>query len=279
MNAETPALLVRPLDGFMPNLPAEVYHAHEAMSASGAKKILRSPAHYRLMRTKPAEPTEAMQFGTVVHCGVLEPDRLSSTVCIAPEINRRTNAGKAEYAAFCAENAGRIVMTREDYDRAMRCVDAVRAHPAAAKLLVGAEVEGSLFWRDARYDVPCKVRYDLRNHGGLADLKTTDDASPETFARTIANYLYHVQAAHYVGGAEHVLNESPRFFAFIAVEKEEPHAVACYVLPGNAILAGAHLMNKALERYQAALAAGEWKGYPDTIEAIQLPRYALRFDD
>lgn len=278
MNAETPALLAPPLDGFIPALAAERYHAHEAMSASGAKKILRSPAHYRLMRTKPSPPTAAMEFGTVVHCGVLEPDLLSSVVCIAPDVNKRTNAGKAEFAAFQEANAGRIVMSLDDYDRAMRCVDAVRAHPGAAKLLVGAEVEGSLFWRDARFDVPCKVRYDARNHGGLVDLKTTEDASPDEFARTIVNFKYHVQGAHYVSGAEHVLNESPKFFAFIAVEKEEPHGVACYALPGNAILAGAYLMNKALERYQQALAAGAWAGYPDTIESIQLPRYALRFD-
>lgn len=265
--------------GVFYGMPAAEYHAREAMSASGAKKMLRSPQHYRLSRDQPSAPTETMEFGTAVHCGVLEPEHFARRVTLIPDVNRRTTAGRAEHAAFLAACApGSILLNRDDYDRAARCIDAVLKHPAAAQLLGTARTEVSLFWRDARYDVPCKARWDIHSHGGVTDLKTTQDASPEGFARQIANLLYHVAAAHYLSGGEHVLNETPRFFAFIAVESEPPHAVACYTLPSNAILAGAHLMNRALERYRDALAAGEWQGYPQTIETLQLPRWALRFD-
>ena len=265
--------------GIFPGMAFETYHAVEAMSASGAKKILQSPMHYRLNRDKPSQPTERMQFGSVVHIGVLEPDTMHERVAIAPDVDRRTKAGKEEWQAFLAESAGRIVLAQAEYDRARRCIDAVRAHPGASHLLEGAATEISLFWNDARYGVPCKARWDIFNYDGVADLKTTVDASPDGFGRQIANLLYHVQAAHYCSGGEHVRHESPRFFAFIAVESEEPHAVACYVLPGSAILAGAYLMSKALARYEEALRLGHFPGYPDTIEEIHLPRYALRFDD
>ena len=280
MNDATQSTALAPefIPGFFPDLPAEQYHRIEAMSASGSKKMLRSPMHYRLMRTEPSEPTEAMEFGTAVHTGVLEPDLFAGSVVEAPAINRRTKDGKAEYAAFQAANAGRIVLSPDEMARARRCVNAIREHPAASKLLAGPEVEQSLFWIDARFKVPCKARTDARNHGGMIDVKTAIDASPEGFARAAANLLYHVQGAHYVSAAEHVLNESPQFFAFVVVESEPPHAVACYTLPGNAILAGAHLLNRALERYADALAAGRWPGYADTINALSLPKWALRFD-
>ena len=45
-----------------------------------------------------------------------------------------------------------------------------------------------------------------------------------------------------------------------------------------ALRAGAHLANIALARYADALAAGAWPGYPDAIQVLHLPRYALRFD-
>lgn len=289
--AELPAALFEA--GIFADMPAEEYHKREAMSASGIKKMLQSPQHYMLMRTRPSEPTDAMQFGSAVHCGALEPDRFASAVLCPPAdapkkpTAAQWNAKKpspetldaiAFWQAFNRECIGRIVLTRDDHARAQRCIDAVRAHPAAAALLEGAEREVSLFWNDARYGVPCKSREDIYSHGGITDLKTTTDASPEGFGKQIANLLYHVQGAHYISGSEHVRNESPRFFAFIAVESEEPHAVAVYALPGNAILAGAHLANRALERYAAALANGQWSGYPDTIELIKLPAWALRFD-
>lgn len=280
MNAPDP-IITRPAfaPGIFPDMPAHVYHRIEAMSASGAKKILQSPQHFRLMRDTPSEPTAAMQFGTAVHDGVLEPDTFSHRVACAPDVDKRTKLGKAEWADFVFCNDGKLILAPDDFDNVRRCVDAIHAHPGAMQLLDGAQTEVSLFWNDARYDVPCKCRWDIANYGGIADVKTTTDASPGEFARSIAKFLYHAQASMYVSGGEHVLHESPRFFALIAVEKEPPHAVACYYLPGDAIIAGAYLISRALERYRDALTTGRWIGYPDTIEQIKLPRYALRFDD
>lgn len=259
-------------------MPAETYHRIEAMSSSGSKKMRRSPAHYKLMRTKNSTPTEAMQLGTAIHTAVLEPHLFDGTVCCAPKCDRRTKQGKADYEAFIAAAVGKVVLSPAAFDVARRCADAVRAHPAAKALLDGAEVEKSFFWEDARYKVPCKARWDARNHGFAIDLKSCQDASADAFARQIASYEYHAQAAHYCSAAEHLLDASPNAFIFIAVETEAPFGVGVYQLPGAAIAAGAHLMNLALARYQEALASGTYPCYPDTIEAITLPRWALRFD-
>lgn len=282
MIAEAAALLTRPRfefrEGRFDDLPSAQYHECEAMSSGGAKKILRSPAHFRLMRDTPNEPTAAMQFGTAVHSGVLEPDTFDAVVCAAPNVDKRTRDGKAEYAYFEECSRGKIILSAADMARAIRCIEAVRAHPAASRLLDGSEREVSLFWNDARYRVPCKCRFDALNHGGGIDLKTTKDASPAEFARSVAGFQYHLQAALYCAGYEAVIGEPPKFFAFIAVESEPPHAVACYVLPANAMLAGARLLSEALGRYAVALDSGEWRSYPETIDVLELPKWATRFD-
>lgn len=264
--------------GCWPDLPAETYHAVEALSASGAKKLLQSPAHYKLMRDTVNAPTEAMEFGTAVHCGVLEADTFAGRVVCGQKFDRRTKEGKAGHAAFAAEHAGKLILDPDAHARSLRCIQAVRKHPAASRLLDGAQTELSLLWIDGRYKVPCKARFDAWNRGIVVDLKTTQDASPEAFARSIASFMYHMQAAVYIDAAEHVLDESPSAFVFVAVEAEPPHAVACYALPSEAVLAGKRLQAIALERYAAALASGAWAGYPETIDMIQLPRYALKFN-
>jgi exodeoxyribonuclease VIII len=265
-------------DGVYYRMPETTYHAIEAISASGAKKILRSPMHYKLMRDQPSEPTETMEFGTAVHCGVLEPDRYVSRVVLSPTFNKRSNAGKAEFAAFCAEHAGKIVLAPAEHAAAAKCIAAIRASPAARRLLRGAYTEVSLFWRDGQYDVPCKARLDAINFGGILDVKTTKDASPQEFRKSAANFQYHLQGAQYHNAHEAVFNETPEFFAMICVESEEPHAVAVYDLDRSAIMAGKRLMDEAYARYRDALAAGKWIGYDERITTLVLPTWATRFD-
>jgi hypothetical protein len=265
--------------GAFPDMPSETYHAIEALSNGGGVKLRKSQADYKLMRTEKKAPTDAMIFGTAVHMALLEPARFETDVVIAPIVNPYTKAGKEEKAAFALANASKVILTVEAYRRALACAASVRAHPGASKLLQGAVTELSLFWVDKQYDIPCKCRFDLISHGGGTDLKTTLDASPEGFAKSVANYEYHAQGAHYMSGAEHCLNETPRFFGFIAVESQPPHLTGCYFLPSAAIRAGQRLMAIAAERYAEGLKTGVWRGYADTIEELHLPRWALRFDE
>jgi len=122
-----------------------------------------------------------------------------------------------------------------------------------------------------------KARIDfLRDDGGMVDIKTTIDASPEGFGRIIASFLYHVQGAHYWSGGEHVLGASPKFFAFIAAEKEPPYGVSTQVLQVDALRVGMAKADRALKKYAEAVATGRWTAYSDLIEPAQLPGWALR---
>lgn len=265
--------------GIHNDMPAEHYHATEAMSSGGAKKMLASPAHYKLMRDTANAPSAAMLLGTGVHTLTLEPHRAGEIVCM-PEFNNRTNAGKAERDAWLAENAGKQAFSPEDYTRVINTHAAIRAHPGAATLLSDGKAEVSLMWRDVKYDVPCKSRYDwIRADGGLVDLKTTKVASADGFKRTIANFMYHVQAAFYWSGYEHMFDRSPAFWAFVAAETEPPHGVACYVLQEDAIRAGMRHVETALRRYRECLDAGRWPGYSEEIQPISVPKYALTFQE
>jgi hypothetical protein len=258
--------------GVFEGMPAEQYFAIEAMSQSGTKKMLKSPAHYKLERDQPGEPTAAMVFGTAVHTGVLEPDSFASKVQ-AVSVGRRTKA----FIEQAKHSPGVVLLTDDEYDSARRCIDAVLASKPARHLLSGAIVETALFWMDREFDVPCKARLDIRSHGGITDLKTSTSAAPEDYSRSLATFGYDVQAAFYFSGHEHLLDATPEFFAHIVVESEPPHAVACYVIGTPSILAGRRLADQALARYAQALRTGTWEGYPERIEEIDTPAWRRRF--
>lgn len=268
--------------GVFDGLAPEEYFSVEAIGSGALKLLLRSAGHFRIECDAPSAPTPAMRFGIATHFGTLEPDTFASRVRVMPALNLKRPRDREIAAEFHAEAAktGAVVLSAPDHRRCLNTCAAIRAHPAAARLLHGAIVERSLFWTDARYNVPCRARWDIFNttHGAIvADVKTCRDASPDGFGRDAANLFYHAQAGHYTSGGQHLIGDPAiDSFVFIAAESEPPHAVACYRVDDASMAAGMHHADIAYSRYQEAARTGKWGFYADTIETLALPRWALR---
>ena len=251
------------------------YHAHPAISKSHLDQLARSPAHYwaRYLDPNrvPPEPTAAMLLGSALHTAVLEPHLWDVQYAVAPEgIDRRYKVGKEAWAAFEAEAQGKAVLTAEDGARIRRMADAVHQHPASSFLLdLPGVCEASYFWTDEETGLECKCRPDWHSADRrlVVDVKTTEDASPDGFARSVAKWRYHVQAAWYQRplGAEQ--------FLFVCVEKEPPYLVAVYAVTEAMFAAGARVADRDLARLAECRAADRWPGYADTIQPIDLPKW------
>ena len=247
------------------------YHAADGISKSDLDLIHKSPAHYKAARH---EDTPALRFGTAFHCAVLENDRFNATYTVI-EGDRRTNAVKASIKE--AKDAGKTVLDWEDFNALMGMSQAVFKNPICAALLRDSLKEHSVY--SELDDVRVKCRPDGWNvgKGVLFDLKSTEDASPEGFARTVAKYRYHVQDAFY----RHVVASATNCdaddlsFIFIAVEKKPPFAVALYQLDELAALQGWVDAREDLRRYKAAKDTGKWSGYSPRVETLSLPRWAV----
>ena len=71
------------------------------LNASAIKVLIdKTPAHFWHYRNNPPETTKNMEIGTATHTAVLEPEKLSGQVAIAPDVDMRTNMGKAEHQMF-----------------------------------------------------------------------------------------------------------------------------------------------------------------------------------
>jgi hypothetical protein len=255
------------------------YHAHAAISKSHLDQVAKSPLHYWARYLDPnrvvPEPTPAMAIGSAVHTHVLELDQWDARYVSAPDgIDRRTKAGKAEWEAFTAAATGRTVLPKADADLVMRMAQSVFSHPAAAMLLaLPGKAETTHMWTDAATGLQCKCRPDWLTDDGrlLVDLKTTEDASARGFAKSIAQWRYHVQASWYLDGIEQATGTRPEQFLFLCVEKKAPYAVAVYAADAEMIAAGAQTAARDLDVLATCKAAGAWPGYSDQIEPISLP--------
>jgi hypothetical protein len=253
----------------------EYHDRTDYVSKSMLDRIHKAPAVLRdyLDGDRP-EPTPAMVFGTAAHAAVLEPERL---ICM-PKFDKRTKAGKEAAAEFEAEHAGRdvVIVEPETYDTVRALAESVRRHPVAARILNQGEPELSAF--GIVDGVLCKARPDWwdKSTGICADLKTCQDASPAGFARSVANFRYHVQNAFYpdvMGGEGGVNVES---FVFIACERHPPFLVGVYVLDAEALEMGRAEYQQDLALYKECVESGSWPGLSERIEVLSLPKWAVR---
>lgn len=244
---------------------------HSRISKSGLDLINKSPAHYKayIDGYNDEEPTPAMAFGSLVHCMLLEPGLVSQNYHVL-QFDGRTAAGKAERE----EASGKTLISLKDWDKAEAIANQVRLHPTWRKLApYDWHTEHVIEW-DANGIVPARSKLDIivPELSIICDVKTTADASPEAFAKSVANYRYHVQAAFYLDACKQAFNQDFSFM-FCVVEKESPFNVAFYDLDEEAIYAGRLEYLADLQTYSDCLEADEWPGYSKKIERISLPAW------
>jgi hypothetical protein len=264
-------------EGIIHGLPAERYHAAPGVSNSMLKHLARSPAHLQASLEQPPAQTPAMLFGQIVHQLVLEPNRPWFWAVRPPGLDGRSKEGK-EWKARVGDKP---VLDHAEWLKAEGVVASVRSHPTARLALGSGKSEVSVFKNfTLGRTVLRRARIDFVNDGNaLVDIKTTDDARPEAFARTLFNLRYHVQAAYYldIWNDSLTAGEKPKeSFVFIAVEKEPPFAVAVYDLSREAINAGRAEYIRLLQLYMECEAQGEWPAYNPDVQEIGLPAWAQR---
>lgn len=254
----------------------EEYHSQPGLNKSGIVQIAKSPAHYLEWYHAPEEePTRAMVTGTALHTAVLEPHKYDQSILIAPQVDKRTKNGKAEWESFQEEAKGKIILTQDEADSITGMKASVLNNMTAYDLLLEGKAEQSVFFKDPDYDFLCKVRPDwVTPEREVADIKTCMDASYDAFSRTVANYKYHWQALFYLNGLTAVTGTDHHTFIFIAVEKDPPYAVAVYKATKDMLNIARKQMEPVLAVYAECLTTDVWPGYQDTLQPLELPRWA-----
>ena len=258
------------------------YYALEALSQSGAKSLLVSPAQFRAERDTPKSDTPDMAFGRLVHALVLEPATVAERFGTGPDLSSvrtkdgkpasnpaATTEGKALAAEWYASHPDVTVVAPADFAKA----EAVAAslldtpHPVEALTLrqmlalPESQTELAILWQSA--GVPCKAKLDavVRLPDGrvlIADPKTT--AKPMTvkgLTTAIADFGYHVQKSAYLEALASI-GVCDAEFVFIFVSKTAPYEAAWISLDDAATDAGASRFDAAKQIYAACVRSGNW---------------------
>ena len=258
------------------------YRSHPAISRSQLWKLNESPEKFKYFLDNPEPPTPALLFGQVIHKLILEPETFYTEFAIAPNVDRRTKAGKEEYAEFCEYSAGKTVITTDIMEIAAPMAVKVRTDPNCATLLIG-EHEKPFFWTDKDTGEQCKCRVDcITRYNGkryIIDYKSAESAETRAFNSKLFKYGYHLQAGMYCTGVQKAakLKQLPGFI-FIVQEKKPPHSINIISCPDDVIQAGIDKFREFIGTYHSCKETDYWYGYNGPFSEINeatLPAWVL----
>lgn len=262
--------------GYVQGVPEDIYHGHDSVSNSGLKLVNRSPAHFKYPPER--ESTRAMVVGSALHMACLQPDLFYENYILLRNVKARTEkAYKEAKEEFGEEN----VLVKGEISKVEGIVNSLRSNTEALKLLEQeAWNELSGFVADPETGIMCRHRFDKLTKNAVAiDLKTTTDARPSAFSRSVMNFGYHVQDAFYTDQFRWITGDELVSFAFIVVEVDSPYAVKIYYLGDESRCIGRDTYRKGLNAYAYCKDMDEWTAYNDEPEEINVPQWALNAYD
>lgn len=243
-----------------------VYDACQALNFTGAKELLKSPAHYQAWLNAPREETKALKVGKYVHALVLEPDKAVTDFAVLPEgIDRRTKEGKSTYENFMSISAGKTVLAKDEAETAERTAKTM----TYIKNRMGVAFEATeLMITGLINGCPVKCAIDaIGSDGYIYDLKSSEDASARGFLKSVYAYRYDLQAYIYRSTFEALTSQRLRGVRFIVAEKDV-EAGAVYEIGPDLMTRAIIDWESCMKTYKECVETNVWPGYPEIIQVV-----------
>ena len=267
--------------------PAE-YHKQSAqrgerdfiMSKSELMEFDRCP-HRWIMGYRGKE-TEAQEWGSLLDCLVLTPDRFALDYAVTP-LTYPVDGKKGEPPSekpwnansnWCKEwmkiQVGKIPIKAREKNLADGAVKILAAHSDIRDLIAGSDTQVHVVadYKDRETGLMVRVKclIDLvpklaSRSNALADLKTCASAEPFDWSWAVFRNNYHVQSALYLDAYNAATNEEREDFLHIIQESFGPYETDLTLLSLAFVDLGRRKYLTALQRYCLCLAKNEWPGY------------------
>jgi hypothetical protein len=243
-------------------LPDAEYHQRTELSSTGARLLLDSAARYRYWADHPQPSKPAFDLGTAAHAKILG---IGAGVIefpaehLTPSGNVSTKAATVEWEQK-QRAKGLIPISSSDARRVDAMAEAVLADDRARRVLETIQGREVTIIHDVD-GVPSRARFDLYDGVKAGDLKTTRDASPKAFNRSVGAYGYHIQERFYEDVHTAETGTNLESFTFLVVESSPPHLVGVYDLDWMWDDIAQKRTRHARDLYRSCTEAGEWPGY------------------
>lgn len=291
-------------EGLLPPETNEEYHARKGyLSSSRLKERVSNAYNFKAMQNVPEEDrksSSAFDLGSCVHEILLTKDR--SQFVVMPDFKKITEKDyyksgprkgmeydkvvktiKSQVEEFEEANPGKRIISFDQNRRIEAMIGYIMSKDSVMNLFSHPDTlfEQGYLYLDPQTKERCMFRADAINPttGDIIDLKTTQDASPYAFKKTIERYYYHLSAAHYLAGAERVYDK--RFtFTFVGQESVYPYKVGTYRLTLGSLKKSLDMRRDLIRKIQKERFENIYPDFADLgLREVELAGYAFEIDE
>ena len=252
------------------------YRREPGVNQSSLKKILESPAHYQAALKFKLIPTPAMEIGTALHCRVLDGEEaFAGAYQKKPDgLSLATKEGKEWKASLGRKKA----LSAGGKDDPWGAVEGMAEGLRKLEWFSGTDKEYikrnevSIYWDWE--GIRCKARLDslLVEEGIVLDLKTTDSAEPDLFAKKVVGLGYDFQAYYYARAAQEAFGKPFRFI-FAVVERKAPYTIDFFEVSPTMMAEAAAKCTAAIRIYKTCDQTGLWPNREPRVHVLDYPSW------
>lgn len=284
-----------PEPGVYYDMPAEEYHAIDALNATTLGAFVKSGLHGEYHLSQRTEPSGALWFGSAMHAAILEPELFMEQMIVDEKIGP---SAEVAHRKAMEEYPGAFLLRKGWKEQIDAMTNATMRHQVAKYLLRGTtgRNEVTMIWHIVKtiggrqVVIPCKARCDrfieafepfpgAGEVSGIVDIKSTRDSSYDGMEKSIANFGYHRQAAWYLTGAVKcglIDKFHDHSYTIVAIEKSAPYPVGVYPIAVSALKYGLDECVAGLRAYVKYRTLGHAPGPTDSTHPIGLPNWAMK---
>ncbi len=230
------------------------------LSYSSLSAFRESPRDFINYKLGVKEETDAMIYGAMLHCLVLEPDEFEERYHVLEDGDicaqvggakpRATKAYKEWYETALQEANGKVVVDDKDYAMAQVTAQNILHNRAAKKVMgLAPNREVPVEWEYLNFRF--KGYKDGEGEACIFDLKVMPDANPKRVDREIIDRWLYVQAAMYCYGSG-----GYKPYYIIAVDKK--NGVCVKQLHQKLIEQGMTEYDKLLKQFNHCILTDAW---------------------
>lgn len=253
------------------------YREYPALNHSTLKLFMQanSPKHFKYLLTQ-QDDSDEKNYGSLVHCLALEPDKIDDEFLVIPKIDRRSKAGKEAYELAMRNPQNKTVVSEDQMQSALALVNSLEEREEWQRLMDKVIEKEKVVIRSETHalgniDLKCRIDFITRNSSKdliLWDLKTTKSIKPHAFKNSFLDYGYATQAAFY----QMLYSEPNVVFKFFIVEKMPPYSCAVVEMSSEDMIRARHKVSHYIGKYILAKQKG-FEEDPVLNYTIQLPMY------
>lgn len=221
----------------------------DRLSYSALAQFKKSPNHLLAYWNREMKTTDAMQFGSLIHKLILEPEKFGDDFAIFEGARRQ---GKA-WIEFSEANQDKTIIKQQELDDANRIINNAMKNQVLCDMLknsIHREMKLEWQYKDVNFLGFADLYTTYNDKKCVVDIKTTSDAG-KRFERDLYYNDYKMQLAMY----QDQFDKDTDVY-IVAIETSNPFNVQVYKLDESLLFKGWLDYDHYLEKYN------EWDGEP-----------------